>query len=202
MRKLLVTAFVSLDGVMQAPGGREEDPAGGFAHGGWTYAYWDDVSFGEMNEFTGRPYDLLLGRKTYDIFASYWPHHPEESVAGSLNAAKKHVASTTLKNPSWGPVEVISENLPERVAQLKNEDGPELQVHGSANMLQTLIPTGLIDQYHLLIFPVVLGKGKRLFGDGAIPAGLKLVSSKTTPSGVIIAVYEPAGAIQLGTIGE
>jgi dihydrofolate reductase len=199
MRKIISSTFLSLDGVMQAPGGSGEDPDGGFDQEGWSVNYWDDRMGQVMTELMGKPFDLLLGRKTYQIFASYWPHASEEEGAGPLNAATKHVVSTTLKNPEWGPAVVIDQDVATRIAQLKQEDGPELQVHGSSQLLQTLIAHGLVDQYRLLIFPVLLGRGKRLFGDGVVPAGLRLVDSTTSTTGVIIATYEPAGEIKLGT---
>jgi dihydrofolate reductase len=199
MRKLLVTTFLSLDGVMQAPGGKGEDPSGGFDQEGWSVNYWDDLMGEEMSAFMGKPFDLLLGRKTYEIFSAFWPNAPEEMGAGPLNAATKYVVSTTLSSADWGPSVLISDNVVERINKLKQEDGPELQVHGSSNLLQTLIANDLIDQYHLLIFPVVLGKGKRLFSDGAFPAGLRAIESKTSSTGVVIATYEPAGEIKLGS---
>lgn len=199
MRKIFATTFVSLDGVMQAPGGPEEDPEGGFDQGGWSVTYWDDRMGQVMTEFMGRPFDLLLGRKTYDIFASHWPHASDEDGAGPINAATKYVVSTTLQEPVWGPAVVIDQDVPARIAQLKQEDGPELQVHGSAQLLQTLIANGLVDRYQILIFPVLIGRGKRLFGDGVVPAGLRLVDSTTSSTGVIIATYEPAGALKHGT---
>lgn len=199
MRKIVSNTFVSLDGVMQAPGGPEEDPEGGFDQGGWSVTYWDDRMGQIMTEFMGKPFDLLLGRRTYEIFAAHWPNASEEEGAGPLNAATKYVVSTTLAEPEWGPAVVIDQDVPARLAQLKQEDGPELQVHGSANLLQTLIPHGLIDEFQLMIFPVVLGRGKRLFGDGAVPAGLRLVDSTTSSTGVIIATYRPAGELKLGS---
>lgn len=199
MRKIKVTTFMSLDGVMQAPGGPEEDIESGFEHGGWMVNYWDDVLAEVMGEFMGRPFDLLLGRKTYEIFASHWPHASEEEGAGPLNAATKYVVSTTLNSLDWGPSVLINTDVPEQIQRIKQEDGPELQVHGSSQLLQTLIAHDLVDEYHLLVFPVVLGNGKRLFGDGAVPAGLRLVDTKTSTKGVIIARYERAGDIQYGS---
>lgn len=199
MRKIIVSTFVSLDGVMQAPGGPGEDPSGGFQHEGWMVNYWDDQLAEFMGETMGRPFDLLLGRKTYEIFAAYWPHASEEEGAGPLNAATKYVVSTTLASADWGPSVLIRENVPEQIARLKEGDGPELQVHGSSQLIQTLLANNLIDEYRVSIFPVLLGSGKRLFGDGVVPSGLRLIDSRTSTTGAIMARYEPAGAIQYGS---
>ena len=198
MRPLVVNTFLTLDGVMQAPGGPEEDTEGGFAHGGWSVGYWDEAMGERMGEFMGRPYDLLLGRKTYEIFAAHWPkvEAPED---GGLNAARKYVASRTLDTVEWNNSTLLEGDVAEAVEALKNEDGPEIQVHGSCNLLQTLFEHGLVDTLQLLIFPVVLGTGKRLFGDGAVPAGLKLVDSSTFSSGVVLAAYEREGEIRYGS---
>ncbi len=199
MRKIIVSTFLSLDGVMQAPGGPGEDDAGGFAHGGWSVNYWDDRMGQIMDEFMGTRFDLLLGRKTYEIFAAYWPHASEEQGAAPLNNATKYVVSTTLASADWGPSVLIGQDVVEHITRLKQEDGPELQVHGSSQLIQTLIAHNLVDAYRLMIFPVLLGSGKRLFGDGVIPAGLRLVDTKTSTTGVIIATYEPAGGINYGS---
>jgi dihydrofolate reductase len=198
MRPLVVNTFVTLDGVMQAPGGPEEDPEGGFAHGGWSVGYWDEAMGERMGEFMGRPYDLLLGRKTYEIFAAHWPkvEAPED---GGLNAARKYVASRTLATVEWNNSALLEGDVAEAVAALKTEDGPEIQVHGSGNLLQTLFEHDLIDRLQLMIFPVVLGTGKRLFGDGTVPAGLKLVDSSIFSSGVILTTYEREGDVRYGT---
>lgn len=199
MRKILVSTFMSLDGIMQAPGGPGEDDGGGFAHGGWSVNYWDDRMDREMGEFMSPPFDLLLGRKTYEIFASYWPHASEEEGAGPLNAATKYVVSTTLANADWSPSVLIGEDVVEQIARLKEQDGPDLQVHGSSQLIQTLLANDLVDTFHLLIHPALLGSGKRLFGDGTIPAGLRLADTKTSTTGVIIATYERAEDINYGT---
>jgi dihydrofolate reductase len=198
MRPLVVNTFVTLDGVMQAPGGPEEDPEGGFAHGGWSVGYWDEAMGERMGEFMGRPYDLLLGRKTYEIFAAHWPkvEAPED---GGLNAARKYVASRTVATVEWNNSTLLEGDVAEAVAALKTEDGPEIQVHGSGNLLQTLFEHDLIDRLQLMIFPVVLGTGKRLFGDGTVPAGLKLVDSSIFSSGVILTTYEREGDVRYGT---
>jgi dihydrofolate reductase len=197
-RQLVVNTFVSLDGVMQAPGGPEEDPTGGFEFGGWIVNFWDDEAGQEMGEFMGKPFDLVLGRKTYEIFAAYWPYSDQPYAAG-LNRATKYVASQTLKDLDWEPSQLLEGDVGQAVARLKEEDGPELQVHGSSNLIQTLHREGLVDQYRVWIFPAVLGKGKRLFTDDAQPAALKVVDSKVFSTGVMMATYERAGEIQPGS---
>jgi dihydrofolate reductase len=196
MRKLAVNTFMSLDGVMQAPGGPEEDPTGGFTYGGWGVNYFDDEMMGRMAE--AGPYELLLGRGTYEIFAAHWPYD-EGPIADHLNSTRKHVASTTLEQVEWNNSTLITGDVAEYVARLKNEDGPEIQVHGSAGLIQTLLKHDLIDEFRIWIFPLVIGTGKRLFGDGAIPAGLRLVDSDVSKSGVTINTYERAGDIAAGS---
>ncbi len=195
MRKLVVNTFVSVDGIMQAPGGPEEDPTDGFQFGGWTVPHWDDQMAQSMGEFMGKPFDLVLGRKTYEIFAAHWPH-TDEPGAAELNRATKYVASRTLKDLEWENSQLLEGDVGEAVARLKEEDGPELQVHGSSDLIQTLLRHGLIDEFRVLIFPVVLGKGKRLFGESAPAAALKLVDSQVSSTGVMMATYEPAGELQ------
>ena len=202
MRELKVTTFLTLDGVMQAPGGPEEDPEADFAFGGWSVNYWDDTMAQEMDDFMGKPFDMVLGRKTYEIFAAYWPHASEEQGAKPLNDATKHVASRTLETVEWQNSVLIEGDVPEAVAALKKQDGPELQVHGSGNLIQTLLRHNLVDEFHLLTFPVVVGRGKRLFSDGTIPAGLKLVDHKVSSTGVVIGTYVPTGDIVTGTFGD
>jgi dihydrofolate reductase len=177
MRRVIVSIFLTLDGVMQAPGGPEEDDSGGFAFGGWSVNYWDEKMGEVMGEATSAPFDLLLGRRTYDIFASYWPHATEEAGAKPLNDATKYVASRSHPPLEWGPSVLIEADAAEGVAALKKEDGPDLLVYGSANLIQTLMRHNLVDEYRLWVFPLVIGSGKRLFSDGTIPAGLKLVDS-------------------------
>lgn len=198
MRKLVVSTFVSLDGVMQAPGGPDEDPSGGFTHGGWSFNYWDEVMEQVMGAAMDTPYDLLLGRRTYDIFAAHWPHAGDEPAAASLNAAHKYVASRTLEQTSWGPATLIRD-VPAEVAALKQGDGPEIQVHGSANLIQTLLQHDLVDEFRVWTFPVLVGGGKRLFEGRGAPGNLKLVSSTVSTTGVIIATYQRAGDIQYGS---
>jgi dihydrofolate reductase len=199
MRKLIVNTFVTLDGVMQAPGGPEEDPTGGFTHGGWSAGYWDEGMGQRMGEVMGRPFDLLLGRKTYEIFAAHWPHATDEPGAAELNSATKYVASRTLDRVDWSNSSLIEGDVAEEVAKLKEQDGPEIQVHGSWNLIQTLLEHDLVDEFNLWIFPVVLGTGKRIFEDGAVPAGLRLVDSQTFTTGVVMTTYERAGGIQYGS---
>ena len=201
MRKLVVTAFLTLDGVMQAPGGPQEDTSGDFAHGGWSVNYWDDRIAEAMDELMGKPFDLVLGRKTYEIFAASWPHMTEEQGAKPMNDATKHVASGTLTSLEWQNSVLIEGDVVEAVRRLKQQDGPELQVHGSTNLLQTLIRADIIDEYHLKTFPVVVGSGKRLFDEGAVPAGMKLVYSSTSTTGVVISTYVPAGELVTGSFG-
>jgi dihydrofolate reductase len=199
MRKVTVNTFLTLDGVMQAPGGPGEDSEGGFDLGGWSVNYWDDKMGEIMGEAMGQPFDLLLGRKTYEIFAAYWPHASEELGAKPLNDATKFVASRTLSSLDWGPSVLIEGDAAEGVAALKKQEGPELQVHGSGNLIQTLLRHQLIDEFRLWTFPLVVGSGKRLFSDGTIPAGLKLVDNQLSTTGVTIATYVPAGEIVTGS---
>jgi dihydrofolate reductase len=199
MRKLIVSTFLTLDGIMQAPGGPEEDDSGGFEHGGWSVKYWDDLMGEVMTEAFNVPFDLLLGRRTYEIFSAYWPDAPEEAGAKPLNDATKYVASRSRPELTWSPSVLIAGDAAEGVAALKQEEGPELQVHGSGNLIQTLMRHGLVDEYRLWVFPLVIGSGKRLFADGTIPAGLKLLDTKVSTTGVVIGTYEPAGEIVTGS---
>src|SRR5438309_1429330 len=198
MRKLIMNTFLTLDGVMQAPGGPEEDDSGGFAHGGWSVNYWDEQMGQVMGEAMGKPFDLVLGRKTYDIFAAYWPHSKDDA-AKPLNDATKYVASRSGPTLEWSKSVLIEGDAAEGIAALKKGDGPELQVHGSGNLIQTLLRHNLIDQFRLWVFPLVIGSGKRLFSDGTIPSALKLVDSKVSTTGVVIGTYEPAGEIVTGS---
>ena len=198
MRKVLATAFVSLDGVMQAPGGPEEDPTGGFQFGGWTFNYWDDAIGQVMGGIFSQPYELLLGRKTYEIFNAHWPHAQDDPFADALNNVRKYVA-TTSKAPLTWKNSIAIHDVPKDIARLKREDGPTLMTQGSSQLLQTLLKHDLVDRFSLLIYPVVLGKGKRLFGEGTLPAALKLVDSKASSSGVTINTYERDGAVKTGS---
>jgi dihydrofolate reductase len=191
MRKLVVLTFVSLDGVMQAPGGKDEDPSEGFAYGGWTHPYFDEFMGGVMAEQMSMPFDLLLGRKTYELFASFWPNQneTENPGAGPLNKAKKYVASKSSRSLDWENSVLLNGDVSEKIRDLKEQDGPVLQVHGSSSLIQTLLKDDLIDEMWLKIFPVTLGIGKRLFGGGVAPTTYELVESKTSPKGVIVAKY-------------
>ena len=196
MRKLIVNTFVSLDGVMQAPGGPEEDPTGGFTLGGWSVSYWDD----EMMDRASRGgYELLVGRGTYEIFVAHWPYD-EGPIADHLNATRKYVASTTLEKAEWNNAVVIDGDVADYVAKLKAEDGPELQVHGSPGLIQTLLENDLVDEFNTWIFPVLVGSGKRLFGEGTIPVALQLTDSVISKTGVAINTYARAGEIEVGEI--
>ena len=200
MRKIIVATFSSLDGVMQAPGGPQEDPTGGFTLGGWTAPYFDAALGGTMGEIFSRPFDLLLGRKTYDIFAAHWPYvtDPSDPIAGVFNRVTKYVASRATPTLRWQNSQLLGTDSVASLQTLKGENGPDLLVQGSSDLLQTLWRHSLVDEFRVLIFPVVLGKGKRVFADGAAPAGLKLVRSQSYPTGVIVAQYEPAGAVRTG----
>ena len=198
MRELIVNTVLTLDGVMQAPGGPQEDPTGGFEHGGWSFGYWDEQMGRSMGESMSEPFDLVLGRKTFEIFAAHWPHSVEPA-AEPLNRATKHVVSNTLKALEWENSKLIEGEVPEGVRALKEEDGPELQVHGSANLIQTLLEHRLIDEFRLYTFPLVLGKGKRLFDGGTLPEGLELTSSQVSSTGVIMATYRGDAEIKYGS---
>jgi dihydrofolate reductase len=193
-RKLLVLTFVSLDGVMQAPGGKGEDPSDGFDLEGWTVPYFDEVLGTEMLKQMSPSFDLLLGRKTYDIFAGYWPQHDSP-----INKARKYVVSKEAINTEWEGTIQISGNVVAEIEKIKQQDGPMLQVHGSSNLIQTLLANDLVDELWLKVFPVTLGKGKRLFGEGTIPAAFQLIESTISPSGVIVASYKRDGEVRLGT---
>jgi dihydrofolate reductase len=192
MRNLVVSTFLTLDGVMQAPGGPEEDPAGGFEHGGWSVNYWDDAMGAWMGKAFETPFDLLLGRKTYEIFAAHWPHARDQPGAAELNSARKYVASRTLDSVEWENSTLLEGDVPEAVARIKQEDGREIQVHGSSDLLQTLLRTNLVDEFRLMFFPIVLGSGKRLFGEGAMPAGFELAESQASSTGVLMTTYQRA----------
>jgi len=203
MRKLIVLSFITLDGVMQAPVGPQEDPTGGFKYGGWVPGYLDDFLGGVIGEQMAKPFDLLLGRKTYEIFAAYWPYaKSDDPIAVKFNGAKKYVASTTLEKLDWSNSELIKGDVVQEIKKLKQQNGPELQVYGSGNLIQTLLKHDLIDEFRLKIFPITLGTGKRLFSDGTIPAGLKLIDSRTSTTGVIVATYERAGKVKTGSFAQ
>ena len=201
MRKLVVLTFMTLDGVMQAPGGPEEDPSDGFRYGGWSFPYFDEFMGQVMATQMNHDFELLLGRKTYEIFASYWPNVDEEKnyIAAAFNKTKKYVISTSLKKAKWKNSILIHKNVPDEIRTLKEMDGPELQVHGSGNLIQTLLKHDLIDELWLKIFPVVVGSGKKLFSNGNLAGGFELIESKTSPLGVIVGNYKRTGEVKTGT---
>lgn len=199
MRQLIVQTFLTLDGVMQAPGGPEEDQSGGFTHGGWSVNYWDEQMGEVMDEATSKPFAMVLGRRTYDIMAAHWPHASEEEGATVFNEATKHVVSRSRPTLEWSNSVLVEGDPGEGLAALKTQEGPELQVHGSGNLIQTLLRNDLVDEFRLWIFPLVIGSGKRLFGDGTIPTGLELVDSKTSTTGVVMGTYRSAGEIVTGS---
>ncbi len=196
MRKLIVLTFITLDGVMQAPGGPEEDTDGGFKYGGWTVPYFDEFSSKVMREQMKQPFSLLLGRRTFEIFASYWPQH--ESDWPGINEATKFVVSNTLTKHNWKNSIFIKGDVEEEIRKLKMQDGPDLQVYGSSKLIQTLLQHDLVDELWLKTFPITLGSGKRLFAEGTIPAAFKLTDTKVSPSGVIFANYKRAGEVKTG----
>lgn len=202
MRKIITTTFVTLDGVMQAPGGPKEDTSNGFTQGGWSANYWDEVMGEIMDGFMQLPFELLLGRRTYDIFAAYWPHADRDfSVAKPFNATRKYVVSGSPRELSWENSALVTGDAASEIKKLKAMDAPDLWVHGSGNLIQTLLRNDLIDRMHIWTFPVTVGGGKRLFAEGAGATGFTLVDFKVSKTGVVIATYEPAGALQTGSLG-
>jgi dihydrofolate reductase len=202
MRKLVVGSFLTLDGVMQAPGGPNEDREGGFRHGGWLVPYFDE-KFGEiMTEWTKRAGAFLLGRKTYEIFAASWPKSidPADEIATALNTRPKFVASRTLDKVTWNNSHLLKGDVAEEVAKLKVQEGGEIQAHGSSDLLQTLLKRNLIDTFRIWQFPVVVGTGKRLFGEGTIPGSFRLVDTQQTVTGAVLHVYERAGGLKYGEV--
>ena len=203
MRKLIASTFTSLDGVMQAPGGPTEDPTGNFTLGGWLFAFGDAGMDLSASGFDGKDRELVLGRKTYEIFEAYWPYQPEDDpIARTLNAAKKHVASRTLKSLQWNNSSVLGGDIVSAITALKVQPGHDLQIIGSGNLIQTLQAASLIDEYNVWTYPVVLGRGKRLFENGARPCALRLVASKVSTTGVVMSTYVPAGDISLGSLSQ
>ena len=200
MRKLIASAFASLDGIVQAPGGPEEDPTGGFALGGWTFGYWDESVNISAAGFDGKDRELVLGRRTYEIFEAYWPSQPDDHpIAKTLNAAKKYVASRTLTVLRWNNSTLLHGDVVTAIIALKAQPGPDLQMIGSGNLIHTLQAASLIDEYNVWTFPVVLGRGKRLFGETAKPSALRLVRSQVSTTGVVMSTYVPDGDIQPGS---
>lgn len=204
MRKLIVSTFASLDGIMQAPGGPEEDRAGGFALGGWMFAYREDESMDISTAgFDGKDRELVLGRRTYEIFEAYWPHQPDDNpIAKTFNATKKHVASRSLTVLRWSNSTLLHGDVVSAIIALKAQPGPDLQVIGSGNLIQTLQSASLIDEYNVWTFPVVLGRGKRLFSETAKPSALRLVRSQVSTTGVVMSTYVPGGDIRLGSFAS
>jgi dihydrofolate reductase len=197
MRKIILLEFVTLDGVIQGPGGPGEDTTGGFTYGGWTVPFFDDFAGAKMSEQMKPPFSLLLGRKTFDIFASYWPHHTDGWPG--INETTKYVASHTLTSSEWQNSVFLNGDVVEELKKLKQGDGPDLHVYGSGNLAQTLLKHDLVDELWLKIFPIILGAGKRLFEDGVTPTSFALVESQTSPSGVIFANYKRAGDVKTGS---
>lgn len=197
MRKIIVLSFISLDGIIQAPGGPEEDTSGGFKYGGWIVPYFDELLGEVMGEQISKPFELLLGRRTYEIFASYWPQH--ESGWPGINDAAKYVVSDTLTKNSWKNSILISGDVVRKINELKAQEGLDLQVYGSGNLIQTLLKHNLVDELRLKIFPITLGSGKRLFAEGTIPGAFTLKESRTSAKGVIIASYIRAGEVKIGS---
>src|SRR5213596_3428682 len=203
MRKLIASTFTSLAGVMQAPGGPDEDPTENFTLGGWTSAFWDEAMDLSAAGFDGKDRELVLGRKTYEIFEGYWPYQTEDNpIARTFNAAKKHVASRTLKSLRWNNSSVLGGDVVSAITALKSQPGLDLQIIGSGNLIQTLQAASLIDEYNVWTYPVVLGRGKRLFENGARPCALRLVASKVSTTGVVMSTYVPAGDIPLGSLSQ
>jgi dihydrofolate reductase len=202
MRKLIVQTFLTLDGVMQAPGGPDEDDSGGFAYGGWSVNHWNEQADEVMGEATSKPFAMVLGRRTYDIMAAYWPDAPEEAGGRVFNEATKYVASRSRPVLEWSNSVLIDGDPAEGLAALKADDGPELVVYGSGNLIQTLLRHDLVDEFRLWIFPLVIGSGKRLFAEGTIPAGLELVDCETSSTGVVMCTYRSAGEIITGSFGS
>jgi dihydrofolate reductase len=203
MRRLIVSTFASLDGIMQAPGRPEEDPTGGFAFGGWTFGYWDESVDISASGFDGKDRELVLGRRTYQIFEAYWPYQPNDHpIAKTLNAAKKHVASRTLTMLHWNNATLLRGDVVSAIVALKAQPGADMQVIGSGNLIQTLQAASLIDEYNVWTFPVVLGQGKRLFSEIAKPSALRLVRSQVSTRGVVMSTYVPDGDIQPGSFAS
>ena len=202
-RKLIASTFVSLDGVLQAPGGPTEDPTGGFTLGGWSFSFWDEIMGQSTTGFDGKDRELLLGRKTYEIFEAHWPYQPAaDPTAQALNAAKKHVVSRTLASVQWNNAFILSGDVVLAVTALKAMPGFDLQIIGSGQLIQTLQAASLIDEYNVWTFPVVLGRGKRLFEQTAKPNALRLVASKVSSTGVVISTYLPVGFVPIGSFAQ
>lgn len=202
MRKLMATTFVTLDGVMQAPGGADEDREGGFEHGGWAVPHFDQQLLDLMATLTGRAEALLLGRKTYESFAATWPlAEPGDVIGDRMNGLPKYVASRMLAGVAWHNATLLTGDVARAVGELKRGEGGEIQVHGSGGLLQTLFEHDLVDEFHVLVFPVLIGSGKRLFAEGTVPAALKLVGTTTSSTGVLASTYARDGKVEYGAMG-
>ena len=199
MRRVIASEFMTLDGVMQSPGAPDEDTSGGFSLGGWIAHYWDDKMEKMLGALTSKPYDLLIGRKTYEIFAAFWPNVHDDPTAAGLNKATKYVASRTLKTLEWQPAQLLGADIGNGVAELKRGTGPDLLVFGSGDLLQTLFQHKLVDEILLYTFPMILGTGKRLFRDDTAPTGFELKESATSTTGVQLATYKAGAEIRFGT---
>lgn len=203
MRKVIASTFVSLDGVLQGPGAPEEDTTGGFALGGWTFSFWNEAMGESMDGFDAKDRELLLGRRTYEIFEPHWPHQPAgDPIAKTFNATRKHVASRTLKKLDWNNSSLLQGDVTAAVAQLKSQDGPDMQIIGSGQLIRTLQAASLIDEFNVWTFPVVLGRGKRLFDAGALPTALQLTASRVSSTGVVMSTYVPAGEVPVGSFAQ
>ena len=203
MRTLIASTFASLDGIMQAPGGPEEDPTGGFTLGGWMFNFQDEAMDISTAGFDGSGREMVLGRRTYEIFEAYWPYQPDDNpIARTLNAAKKYVASRTLTKVQWNNSTLLQGDVVSAISALKAQPGPDLQIIGSGNLIQTLQVASLIDEYNVWTFPVVLGRGKRLFSENAKPSTLRLVRSQVSATGVVMSTYVPGGDIRTGSFAS
>jgi dihydrofolate reductase len=199
LRKLIVLSFITLDGVIQSPGAPEEDTSGGFKYGGWLVPHSDEFVGKIIEKQMSKPFDLLLGRKTYEIFAAYWPHHKEGVIGRGIDRATKYVVSHKEMRVTWEKSVLLTNDAVEAIKKLKSQDGPELQVHGSGNLIQTLLRYDLVDEFWLKIFPITLGTGKHLFTKGTIPAAFKVTMSSVSPTGVVIANFERTGEVKTGS---
>jgi dihydrofolate reductase len=201
MRKIIVTTFMTLDGVLQAPGGPTEDPTKGFKWGGWSASYGDEQTYEVISGIMSIPFDLLLGRRTYEIFAAYWPYQAGHPIAEKFTSAQKFVVSENQPQLDWVNSSLISGDVVAGIRELKNQDGPDLMVWGSGRLIQTLLANKLVDKLNLWTYPVTVGEGKRLFDGGSGPGSWKLLGTKVSGTGVIMAEYEPAGELVTGTVG-
>lgn len=202
MRRIIIIEHISLDGIIQAPGGPEEDRDGGFEHGGWSATFKDPAIGNVVMEFHSKPFDLLLGRKTYDIWAGYWPKVSNHAIADGINGAKKYIATHRPESLAWGPVASLGTDIVAGIRQAKTEDRPDLLVWGSSSLTPVLLEHGLADEVVLITYPVLLGKGKRFVPESFSPRELKLVSSQAVDSGVVINKFIPRGAVRTGTYGD